>query len=137
MIIVNSYLVYSQVVNGFKKENNYYCWLAKEMIENKYSSSVARRLRSETAGMPISNETSPSLFNDHGQPISGVGVHLTPNKRSRKENTAHMVQKRCKICGKKTIMVCSLCEKEVFLCNTKTGRPCFSEHVAYVHDSSI
>ena len=115
MIIVDSYLVYSELVNAFEKESDYYCWLAKELIENRYNWSVATRVRSETARMPINNETSPSLFNNHGQPVSGMGCHLTPNKGSRKENTAHRVQRRCKICGKKTIMVCSLCEKEVFL----------------------
>ena len=44
MIIVDSYLVYSKLVNGFENESNYYVWLAEELIENRYSSSVATRL---------------------------------------------------------------------------------------------
>ena len=35
MIIVDSYLIYSQLVNGFEKERDYYCWLAEELSENR------------------------------------------------------------------------------------------------------
>ena len=44
MTIVDSYLVYSKLVDVFEKESNYYCWLAEELIENRYNSSVATRI---------------------------------------------------------------------------------------------
>ena len=74
MIIVDSYLVYSKLVNGFEKESNYYVWLAEELIENRYSSSVATRLQLDAAGLPLNNKTSPSLFNAH------TSQHLIPNQ---------------------------------------------------------
>jgi hypothetical protein len=78
MIVVDSYLVYSQVQDSSEPEKEFYTYLAEELIDNTYD-QVARRPRS-------SNIASPEMMGRDGMPRSGgLFGHLTPTKRKRRD----------------------------------------------------
>ena len=118
-------------------EKDFYEWLAEELIDNNYGSiSPVRRRRRQNDGNP-----SPDAISNDGNPRSGINYHLTPTKKRRKGQENHLGQGICVECGLKTSKVCSGCrdekpnEKEVFLCDSRSGRACFAEHLTKVHDN--
>jgi hypothetical protein len=132
MIVVDSYLVYSQVQDSSEPEKEFYTYLAEELIDNTYD-QVARRPRS-------SNIASPEMMGRDGMPRSGgLFGHLTPTKRKRRDRNNQLQQGRCCLCHKKTSSVCSSCrdesQKEVWCCHSKTGRDCFAQHYSSIHNS--
>jgi chromosome segregation ATPase len=71
----------------------------------------------------------------------GIGAHLTPSKRKRKnrngQETKYTLQGNCRVCKMKTTMICSVCEdenKEYWLCNKRNeGKECFPKHFQEFH----
>lgn len=78
-----------------------------------------------------------------GHPTSAVDAHLTPTKRRKILNgkqTGFAYQSRCTVCKKSvSTYICSQCKidtpdrKDVHICHSKTGKPCFANHVSMVH----
>jgi hypothetical protein len=70
-----------------------------------------------------------------------IGAHLTPSKRKRKnkngEDTKYTLQGHCRVCKRKSTMVCSVCEdekKESWVCSHRNiGQECFSKHFQEFH----
>jgi len=149
MIVVDTWLVYRQSTKPraeeleqteevyLEKQKAFYSMLAEELIDNNYDAvSSGRRARSSVTG--VEQGVAGMLTDRYGQPRSGIHAHLTPTKRKRKQNS-YCQQGRCKICGKKTTLVCSLCndndgEAEPWLCGTKQGRNCFATHMTEEHE---
>ena len=132
MIVVDCFLVYSQLVQQ-EAENDFYVRLAEELIDNEYD-SVARR-RSTNAAV------SPEAMGRDGRPRAGTSAaHLTPTKKRKRDKPNQSQQSKCVICKKKTCDICSACfdadpTKEVAVCHSKTGRPCFAQHLAKSHST--
>jgi hypothetical protein len=120
-------------------ENVFYEYLAEELIDNEYDSTVTRRRQSQGVAA-----RSPDAVGRDGLPKSGIGVYLTPTKKKRKSRngtpTNQLAQSRCKICLVKTSHVCNGClemdpdEKYVFICHSRSGRDCFAKHKALDHN---
>jgi hypothetical protein len=130
MIVVDSFLVYSQLVKA-ETENDFYVSLAEELIDNTYD-SVARRRPAEVM-------FSPEAIGRDGRPRSGTSAaHLTPTKKRKKSNPKQHQQSKCRVCKSKTRDMCSQCHdedptKEVPICHSRTGRTCFATHLASCH----
>ena len=110
-------------------EEDFYEALAGEMIDNNMDTYGTRN--TSTA-----NVQAPATFVEaDGHVASGIGIHLTPTKKRRKQKgevTKYLQQDWCPECRKfKSTYVCSVCRKTV--CHTKTGRLCFSQHVEKYH----
>ena len=141
IIIVDAWKVYKGTLGeNTEDEQDFYENLAEEMIDNDFERVYTRRNR----GSP--SATSPSnLVSRDGRVRSGTSAHLTPTKKRRKRKvpgggfieTNYRQQMRCKVCGKKTIHLCSQCqdenEKDFYLCDTKKGDTCFADHVNEYH----
>ena len=138
--IVDTWFAYSSILETHENQNDFYEYLAEELIENIYDDnrSVNRTLGDPRRRLNIDLELSPRTKND-GSGRCGLSIHLTATKRKRISNqgnvSTNVLQGRCKICANKTTMCCSKCEdddkieKAVFLCNPKTNRMCFAQHV--------
>ena len=146
MIVVDSWLVDKAATNSKEDQKAYYNALAEELIDNRYDEGLRGR-DAMNASVEDGTQNSPSICQTTGKPRSGLSVHLTPTKRKRKRsdgsNTPYLLQGRCVVCkAAKTTMLCSLCSddnnisgaKEPWICNTKNGRMCFSEHVQAYHN---
>jgi hypothetical protein len=146
MMIVDSWLVYSQATKTQESQQDYYAHLAEELIDNTYDQVGSGTRRSEN----IAETPSPDLVHRRtGAGRAGVYAHLTPTKRRKKladgSLTTHSQQGRCRQCGLKTRYVCSTCNDEMedyhddgqssvqWLCHTETHRMCFPEHVSIKH----
>ena len=139
MIVVDTWLLYSQCTKTKSKQRSFYMHLAEELIDNTYDagSTPMRNTRQASQQVQELQNMSPAMARiQEGQAVSGLAAHLTPTKK-RRRGTNHMQQNRCAICRKKTIYVCSQCRDssncEVGICHSKTGRPCFNEHVTQMH----
>jgi hypothetical protein len=134
MIVVDTYLVYSQLQEGNTEcEKDFYAYLAEELIDNSFN-GVARRPRL------LPGMASPELIGRDGLPRSGGhDPHITPTKRRRFNKPNQLHQGKCCICSRKATDVCSKCryehENEVWICHTKTGRDCFLGHVQHKQSS--
>ena len=133
--------MYSGILGDTEGETSkdFYELLAAEMIENKLDHPRNRfRLRRN----PII--PSRDSYHPNGQPKSGIGIHLSPTKKRRVnkgQETKALAENFCRECKQfKSSTVCSKCrdenpdKREVFLCNIRTGRNCFAEHVAQEHN---
>jgi hypothetical protein len=135
MIVVDTYLVYSQLKDSCESEKDFYAYLAEELIDNSHD-GVARRPRVVPGGMV----GSPELMGRDGLPRSGgYDVHITPTKRRRRNKSTQLHQGKCCKCSRKVTDVCSKCryehDHEAWICHTKTGRDCFLGHVQDKHSS--
>ncbi len=138
MCVVDCWLVYKAATETTEDQKSFYCALAEELVDNSYDEGL--RAGRQKGIKP--NGESPTL-SENGLPRSGINAHLTPTKRKRKRSdgseTRYLLQGRCKQCGSKTTMTCSLCSddstrvNEPWICNTKGGRYCFSEHMRKEH----
>lgn len=137
MIIVDSFLLYSQLIDKHEPEHQFYTFLAEELIDNTYDSMARRSSRQSNASEEGTPTSATRAIAPSGRPRAGINIHLTPTKRRRKE-TKYLLQGRCTICAKKTTHTCSRCAddrgKDVWLCTTKAGRFCFSQHLEDHHD---
>ena len=135
IIIVDARKVYKGTLGeNTEDEQDFYENLAEEMIDNDYERVYTRRSRGTTT-------------TEATRVTNVVSAHLTPTQQRRKKRmpdgsfveTSYRQQMRCKVCGKKTIYLCSQCQSEnethLFLCDTKKGDTCFAQHVAEYHNS--
>lgn len=140
MCVVDCWLVYKAATKSQEDQKTFYSSLAEELIDNSYDEGLRAGRQKGIGNSP--KERSPTL-SDTGVPRSGINAHITPTKRRRRTSdgreTSYLLQGRCKVCSAKTTMTCSLCgddgkrAQEPWICNTKRGRPCFSEHMWAEH----
>lgn len=134
--IVDSWKLYSGSKGAQSMSpNDFYCQLADSLIDNRLDKMTLRQRESDT-----------ELMEENMEFGSGVGLHLTPTKRKRKDSSGTVTnaayQSRCSICKntKKSKFVCSGCysyfHKEVYICHHETGRDCFKKHTDSVHNLS-
>ena len=111
MIVVDTWLVYSQATGSTELQSEFYVRLAEELIDNNIDSQPQRRRNSGEDGSD-SNDESPVMMCT-GRVCAGVSCHLTTTKRRHRTRdgvlTAQMLQGRCIECGKKTTYLCSAC----------------------------
>ena len=134
MIVVNKFLCYNQLVDDSEKEGDFYLRLAKELIDNKYD-SIQLRPRNGTA----EEKTSLDAIGKDGRPVSGICIHLTPTKWRRKGGNTDLHQGRCKIFKVMSSHECSVyVDKndglDYYICNSKSGRDCFAQHIYHTHE---
>ena len=135
MTVVDSFLLYNQLVDDKESEMVFYAKLAEELIDNQYD-RVVRRKRPSGDGFGSPS----SIIGADGLPRAGINTHLTPTKRKRMARgaiTKQYYQGKCKVCKKKSKFTCSQCKDnglpDIFLCHSDTGRACFSQHVESTH----
>ena len=141
MIVVDTWLVYSQATGSTELQSEFYVHLAEELIDNNINSRPQRRRNSGEDGSD-SNDESPVMTRT-GRVRAGVSCHLTPTKRCRRTwdgvLTAQRLQGRCIECGKKTTYLCSACidmddeSKTPWLCHTEKQPACFANHYKHTH----
>ena len=127
MIVVDTWLVYSQVTGSTELQSEFYVHLAVELIDNNIDSMLQRRRNSGEDGSN-SNDESP-VMTCTGRVHAGVSCHLTPRKHRHctrdGELTAQRLQGHCIECGKKTTYLCYVCldnddeSKTPWLCHTE------------------
>ena len=119
--------------------------LAEELIYNSFDVGH----QSQRARVQVEPSFSLTLIANTGIPRSGVAVHITPTKRRRltKDGTVtkHLMQGRCTECKLKTTFLCSQCVDDKstkmhnchpgdpWICLTKNGKLCFSQHMNRKH----
>ena len=141
MIVVDTWLVYSQATGSTELQSEFYVRLAEELIDNSIDSRPQRQRNSGENGSD-SNDESP-VMSHTGRVRAGVSCHLTPTKRRRRtaggELTVQRLQGRCIECGKKTTYLCSACmdkddeSKTPWLCHTEKRPACFANHYKHTH----
>ena len=111
MIVVDTWLVYSQATGSTELQSEFYVCLAEELIDNNINSRPQRRRNSGEDGSD-SNGESPVMTRT-GRVCTGISCHLTPTKchcHTRDgELTVQRLQGCCIECGKKTTYFCSAC----------------------------
>ena len=127
IIVVDTWLVYSQAMGSTELQSESYVCLAEELIGNNIDSRPQCWRNSGEDGSD-SNDESPVMTHT-GRVRAGVSCHLTPTKchrhTSNGELTAQRLQGHCIECGKKTTYVCSACmdndneSKTPWLCHTE------------------
>ena len=127
MIVVDTWLVHSQVTGSTELQSEFYVCLAEELIDNNIDSRLQCQRNSGEDGSD-SNDESPVMTRT-GRVRAGVSCHLTPTKCCRRtrdgELTAQRLQGHCIECGKKTTYLCSACmdnddeSKTPWLCHTE------------------
>ena len=127
MIVVDTWLVYSQAMGSTELQSEFYVRLAEELIDNNIDSWLQCWRNSGEDGSD-SNDESPVMMRT-GRVQAGISCHLTPTKRHRRTRdgklTAQRLQGRCIECGKKTTYLCSASmdnddeSKTPWLCHTK------------------
>ena len=111
----------------------YYRRLIQELIENKFASSgVVRRSMGGDASV-----SAVSLASTTG--TAGRGLHITPTRRLLEDGDSdkkRYKQSRCRMCGTKTVMVCSECrlnpefgEVGASYCGPLSGQTCYKTHM--------
>ena len=127
MIVVDTWLVYSQATGSTELQSEFYVCFAEELIDNNIDSRLQCWRNSGEDGSG-SNDESPVMTRTE-RVHAGISCHLTPTKRHRRtrdgELTAQRLQGRCIECGKKTTYLCSACmdndheSKTPWLCHTE------------------
>ena len=141
MIVVDTWLVYSQAMGSTELQSEFYVCLAEELIDNNIDSMLQHWRNSGEDGSD-SNDESPVMMRT-GRVRAGVCCHLTPTKHHHRtrdgELTAQRHQGRCIECGKKTTYLCSACmdnddeSKTPWLCHTEKQPACFANHYKHTH----
>ena len=81
MIVVDTWLVYSQATGSTELQSEFYVCLAEELIDNNINSRLQHRRNSGEEGSD-SNDESPVMTHT-GRVRAGVSCHLTPTKCRR------------------------------------------------------
>ena len=82
MIIVDTWLVYSQVTGSTELQSEFYVRLAEELIDNNIDSRPQHQRNSGEDGTD-SNDESP-VMTCTGRVRAGISCHLTPTKHRRR-----------------------------------------------------
>ena len=127
MIVVDTWLVYSQAMGSTELQSEFYVHLAEELIDNNIDSRLQHQRNSGEDGSD-SNDESPVMMHT-GRVRAGVSCHLTPTKHRcctrDGELTVQRLQGHCIECAKKTTYLCSDCmdnddeSKTPWLCHTE------------------
>ena len=127
MIVVDTWLVYSQATGSTELQSEFYVHLVEELIDNNIDSRPQCQRNSGEDGSDSNNES--PVMTCTGRVCAGISCHLTPTKRRRHtgvgELTAQRLQGRCIGFGKKTTYLCSACmdnddeSKTPCLCHTE------------------
>ena len=129
IIIVDAWRLYEGERGNRKtlKQREFYEELASKLIFNSYDvvRGRSRHGRSEVEYVTPVKRT------------SGVGIHMTPTNKKRKQNgveTKYATQNNCRVCKvKKTTQVCSSSSdsnrEKVCVCGPATERDCFSTNL--------
>ena len=137
MCIVDSWLAFS----GCKgkrcsmKQADIHMLLSEELIDNSID-TINLRMRTRTV------DESGAIATVDGTSQSGIGAHLTPTKRRRKNKAGEEIvgrrQERLKMCKTgETTLQCSICreekpnEPELWICTTRLGSACFPTHLSH------
>ena len=141
MIVVDTWLVYSQATGSTELQSEFYVCLAEELIDINIDSWPQHQRNSGEDGSE-SNDESPVMMCT-GRVCTGISCHLTPTKcRCRTgdgELTVQRLQGCCIECGKKTTYLCSACmdnddeSKTTWLCHTEKQLACFANHYKHTH----
>ena len=134
MIVVDTWLVYSQATGSTELQSEFYVHLAEELIDNNIDSRLQCQRNSGEDGSD-SNDESP-VMTCTGRVRVGVSCHLTPTKHCHStrdgELTVQRLQGHCIKCGKKTTYLCSACmdnddeSKTPWLCHTEKQPACWT-----------
>lgn len=94
IITVDAWNVYKGILDKDcpDNENEFYALLAEDLILNTIDSSPSGRTRRQRAG---DNVPSPSLIRPDGRSSSGIGAHLTPTKKRRKNKNGDVTNYLC------------------------------------------
>ena len=141
MIVVDTWLVYSQATGSTELQSEFYVHLAEELIDNNIDSRAQCRRNSGEDGSDSNDESLVMMCT--GRVRTGVICHLTPTKHRRRtadgELTVQRLQGRGIECGKKTTYLCSACmdkddeSKTPWLCHTEKRPACFANHYKHTH----
>ena len=141
MIVVDTWLVYSQATGSTELQSEFYVRLAEELIDNNIDSRLRCQRNSGEDGSDRNDESRVMMCT--GRVRAGISCHLTPTKcchRTRYgELTAQRLQGHCIECGKKTAYLCSACmdnddeSKTPWLCHTEKQPACFANHYKHTH----
>ena len=141
MIVVDTWLVYSQATGSTELQSEFHVRLAEELIDNNIDSRPQCWRNSGEDGSD-SNDESP-VIPCTGRVRAGVSCHLTPTKHRHctgdGELTVQRLQGCCIECGKKTTYLCSACmdnddeSKTIWLCHTEKRPACFANHYKHTH----
>jgi hypothetical protein len=137
MVVVDSWMLYEGCTGGRKMiQTEYYKALIDSLIDNMYYNIADAEIRVSMRSVSIGTTASSGT--------SGTGLHLTSMKRKRgpvKSSSVKQMQFRCKLCQKKTNMVCSICwqdgkygDSRVAYCHPTTNRGCFRTHMCNEHN---
>lgn len=113
-------------------QSHSYAQLATDLIDAKFDGTSTRHHEmTDTAATPVEEAS------------CGEETHLNPTVKRRRTSTNgpsfFLAQRDCRRCRAARItFVCWTCrdtpdEGEVFLCGPRTGRACFTSHLASVH----
>ena len=141
MIVMDTWLVYSQVTGPTELQSKFYVHLAEELIDSNIDSRPQHWRNSGEDGSD-SNDESPVMMRT-GRVRAGINCHLTPTKLHHCTRdgklTVQRLQGCCIECGKKTTYLCSACmdnddeSKTPWFCHTEKRRACFSNHYKNTH----
>ena len=145
MIVIDTWLAFTGCTRAEEVQKEFYMLLAKELIDNSFD--VGQRYKRER--VQVEPSFIPTLTADTGIPRYGVAAHITPTKRMKliKDGTVtkHLMQGCCMECKLKTAFLCSQCADnkltkmhncrsgDPWVCPTKTGKLCFSQHMNRNH----
>jgi hypothetical protein len=147
MCVVETFYAYSQCSNTKERQKDFYFFVAKELIDNRYNSigpGSTRQNRMENA----QEARARMMTNNNGLPTCGYGPHITPTKRRRIRKGVirkSLHQGKCRFCKRKTTFLCSVWKeensegndgqhgKEAWICMNKQGQTCLANHVTDQH----
>ena len=147
--VVNVWLVHQCINRTTDNKADFYNYLDEEMIDNNYYRFMMRSAEGRRRTIVDSDDETfddkKSLFGRiNGSPRCGISLHVTPTKKMRKnrdrKETQYFIQGECKVFRKKTTHVFSDCadnnvvKNEMWVCQPKKNRSCFSQHVHITHD---
>ena len=144
MIVVDTWLVYSQATGSTELQSEFYVCFAEELIDNNIDSRPQCRRNSGEDGTDSKDES--PVMTHTGRVRAGISCHFKPTKcccRTRDgELTVQRLQGCCIECGKKTTYLCSACmdnddeSKTPWLCHTEKQPACFANHYKHTHSES-
>ena len=127
MIVVDTWLVYSQVTGSTKLQSEFHVRLAEELIDNNIDSWLQCRRNSGEDGGDSNDET--PVMACTGRVRAGIICHLTTTtcrcRTGDGELSAQRLQGCCIECGMKTTYLCFACmdnddeSKTPWLCHTE------------------
>ena len=95
MIVVDTWLVYSQVMGSSELQSEFYVCLAEELIDNNIDSRPQHRRNSGEDGSD-SNDNSP-VMTCTGRVPAGMSCHLTPTKHCHRTSDGELTAQGFKV----------------------------------------